>query len=80
VVIARPVFPSRQTSIGAGLGCYGDWGHGFVTWAEEKECTDANTIRPVGKDDSSSGCRVMVWEDCGRQGVRGRDVERRPLR
>jgi hypothetical protein len=69
-----------QTSIGAGLGCYGDWGHGFVTWAEENEWTDANTFRPVEKDDLKSGWWGMVWEDCDRQSVRGWDVERRPLR
>jgi hypothetical protein len=69
-----------QTSIGAGLGCYGDWGHGFVTWAAENEWTDANAFRPVGKGDLSSGWWGMVWEDCDRQSVRGWDVERRPLR
>jgi hypothetical protein len=60
VVIARPLFASRQTFIGARLGCYVNWGYGFVTWAVEKECTNANTFSPVGKDDSSSGWRVMV--------------------
>ncbi|EUC41075.1 hypothetical protein COCMIDRAFT_9151 [Bipolaris oryzae ATCC 44560] len=69
-----------QTSIGAGLGCYGDWGHGFVAWAEENEWTDANTFRPVRKDDLSLGWWGMVWEDCDRPSVRGWDVERRPLR
>lgn len=69
-----------QTSIGAGLGCYGDWGHGFVTWAEENEWTDANTFKPVEKDDLNLGSWGMVWEDCDRQSVRGWDVESRPLR
>ncbi|CAN9377342.1 unnamed protein product [Alternaria alternata] len=69
-----------QTSIGAGLGCYGDWGHGFVTWAEENEWTDANTFKPVEKDDLNVGWWGMVWEDCDRQSVRGWDVEGRPLR
>jgi hypothetical protein len=80
VVIARPLFASRQTFIGARLECYVNWGYGFVTWAEEKECTNANTFSPVAKDDSSSGWRVMVRDDCGRQGVHGWDVGRRPLR
>ena len=69
-----------QTSIGAGLGCYGDWGHGFVTWAAENKWTDVNTFRPAGKDDLGSGWWGMVWEDCERQSVRGWDVENRPLR
>jgi hypothetical protein len=69
-----------QTSIGAGLGCYGDWGHGFVTWAEENEWTDANTFKPVEKDDLNVGWWGMVWEDRDRQSVRGWDVESRPLR
>jgi hypothetical protein len=68
-----------QTSIGAGLGCYGDWGHGFVTWAAENEWIDANTFRPAGKEDLSSGWWGMEWEDCNRQSVRGWDVEMRPL-
>ncbi|KAJ4304569.1 hypothetical protein N0V90_000095 [Kalmusia sp. IMI 367209] len=69
-----------QTSIGAGLGCYGDWGHGFVTWSSANEWTDANVFRPQEKSDLNSGWWGMVWEDCDRQSVRGWDVEKRPLR
>lgn len=69
-----------QTSIGAGLGCYGDWGHGFVTWAAENEWTDANVFRPQERSDLNLGSWGMAWEDCDRKSVRGWDVERRPLR
>ncbi|KAL1607600.1 hypothetical protein SLS60_002534 [Paraconiothyrium brasiliense] len=69
-----------QTSIGAGLGCYGDWGHGFITWEAEDEWTDANIFRPQEKSNLNIGSWGMVWEDCDRQSVRGWDVEKRPLR
>lgn len=44
-----------QTFIVSGLRCSGDWGNGFVTWAEENDWVGAYTFRPVRKDKLSSG-------------------------
>ncbi|KAK8061152.1 hypothetical protein PG997_015373 [Apiospora hydei] len=68
-----------QTSIGAGLGCYGDWGHGFVTWAKEDEWIDMNMFVPSDKNDTTVGSWGMTWDDLDRPHVRGWEVEKRPL-
>jgi hypothetical protein len=69
-----------QTSIGAGLGCYGDWGHGFVTWEAGDEWIDANLFIPSDKKDRTIGSWGMKWEDSQRPRIRGWDVENRLLR
>ncbi|KAF4466240.1 phosphatidylcholine-hydrolyzing phospholipase C [Fusarium albosuccineum] len=69
-----------QTSIGAGLGCYGDWGHGFVTWAEENEWVDINMFRRSDKQNTAAGLWGMTWDDVKRPSIRGWEVEKRPFR
>jgi hypothetical protein len=68
-----------QTSIGAGLGCEGDWGHGFVTWNKDDEWIDANLFRPNSKADGTQGRWGMSKDDAERDNVRGWMVEKRPL-
>ena len=69
-----------QTSIGAGLGCTGDWGHGFLTWNDGDEWIDANIFKPRlgGKDDLTAGRWGMSWDDLERESVRGWEIAKRP--
>ncbi|KAI8243863.1 hypothetical protein K4K55_006983 [Colletotrichum sp. SAR 10_96] len=69
-----------QTSIGAGQGCYGDWGHGFLAWSEENEWVDVNLFKRSDERDTTAGSWAMRWDDMERPDVRGWEVEKRPFR
>lgn len=69
-----------QTSIGAGLGSHGDWGHGVVTWSHENEWVDANLFYPSDKQDRTLGSWGMTLEDIERPQIPGWDATSRPLR
>lgn len=62
-----------QTSIGAGLGCYRDWGYGFMPWGEAKDFEDINewaSWRGVGS-------YAMSEKDVDLTNVRGFEVGKR---
>ncbi|KDN71570.1 hypothetical protein CSUB01_12117 [Colletotrichum sublineola] len=69
-----------QTSIGAGLGSHGDWGHGFIAWSKESEWIDVNMFTRSEKSGPTGGSWGMEWEDLERRQIRGWDVESRPLK
>lgn len=62
-----------QTSIGAGLGCYKDWGYGFMPWGEAKDFEDISEWsfwRGVGS-------YAMSEKDVDLANVRGFEVGKR---
>lgn len=63
-----------QTSIGAGLGCAGDWGHGYMTWGNNQDFVDINEwVKAKG-----TGCWGIEPREENRSNIRGYEVERRP--
>ncbi|KAL1860897.1 hypothetical protein Plec18170_001411 [Paecilomyces lecythidis] len=67
-----------QTSIGAGLGCSGDWGHGFLPWNNEDHWVDSNVFIPLPVSEGIQGSWGMSLDDADREHVRGWEVEKRP--
>ncbi|KAJ5203822.1 uncharacterized protein N7498_004701 [Penicillium cinerascens] len=67
-----------QTSIGSGLGCAGDWGHGFLPWNNEDRWIDSNVFIPLSGSKEAQGSWGMTLDDRDRELVRGWEVEKRP--
>ncbi|KAJ9299455.1 hypothetical protein DTO271G3_3077 [Paecilomyces variotii] len=67
-----------QTSIGAGLGCSGDWGQGFLPWNTDGNWIDSNVFIPVPGSKEVRGSWGMSLDDADREHIRGWEVERRP--
>ncbi|KAJ5972115.1 uncharacterized protein N7479_002033 [Penicillium vulpinum] len=67
-----------QTSIGAGLGCSGDWGQGFLPWNDKDRWVDSNVFIPLPGSKEVQGSWGMTLDDQDRQPVRGWEVEKRP--
>lgn len=67
-----------QTSIGAGLGCSGDWGQGFLPWNSKDRWVDANVFIPSPGSVGAQGSWGMTLGDRDRPHVRGWEVEKRP--
>jgi hypothetical protein len=68
-----------QTSIGAGLGAYGDWAQGILTWgSQSQDFADLTEWIPDGSVNHSGGSWGMRQGDTNRAHIPGWDVTRRP--
>lgn len=67
-----------QTSIGAGLGCSGDWSHGFLPWNTDGSWVDSHVFIPRPESREIRGTWGMTLDDRDREHVRGWEVEKRP--
>lgn len=67
-----------QTSVVAGLGCYGDWGQGILTSGDSEDFVDESVWRPRVKGNWKDGLFEMDMVDTERPNVRGWRVLERP--
>ncbi|KAL3422073.1 hypothetical protein PVAG01_06229 [Phlyctema vagabunda] len=68
-----------QTSIGMGMGAYGDWGYGILTHGWNEDWVDINDWKPKSATEMEEGSWGLSAADGQRECIRGWEVRKRPF-